>query len=511
MGTLDRRAFVKTLMANPIITRTTTLSLALPLSANAAPPISDYIDIRAFLGGDGDITAALMHTKALNKSAWIAPGKYSVRGRIEQGDMTVKAASDAIVEATGSDSVVFHSSGDFLRLPRPLSKLTKGKSSLRVKGAHDLQPGDWLIVFDPKDSSWHASRPYYRAGEWCRIASVAAGRIALSQPLRADYAGPEIQLFLVTLRRPALLGGVWRCGERELAHYTACTGRLIDVMEVDAAANTAIYIDRCVEAQVQCRRGHNAGAGLDDYFICVGNSQSVRIYGEQFYSRRHPVAIGGGDLSCGVPCRDCIIEGVTLRNDPSTNLMCADIHGNSEDCAYVHCIIFGGISLGGANPTFRNCKVYARSDGTAAEATEFVGGKVDLTAIEITTYATHVGGGRGVIDIGTQNGAFNSSTRSDVTLSISDFSVRAPNLAQDEAIIRVRNTGSKARLNVRVSGGNLKLNQPVQFLRTELESGKDASKFIEITDIYGLPPRSQLHYAASGAYAKSVRKPQQSH
>ncbi len=368
---------------------------------------------------------------------------------------------------------------------------------------HGLLPGDWVIIYNPADYSWHSSRPYYRAGEWCRVASVSPMSVILSQPLKADYAAIDVQMFRVLPRRPAIIGGMWNCGGRELVRYTACTGLLVNVERVDAASNTAIYIDRCVEAEIGCRFGRNVGVGLDDYLICVGNSQSVRVKGDRLYSRRHPVAIGGGDVICGVPCRDCVVQGITLENDISSNVMCADIHGNSEACAYVQCLVFGGISLGGASPAFRNCVVYARRDGAAAEATELVGGTIDLTGIEITTDAVNVGGGRGIIDIGTQNGAFNAGTRMAVSLTINDFSINAPQLAQDGAIIRIRNTGSNAQLNVRINRGKLKLGKPVQFLRTELVSGRDQGGVIVIKDVRGLPQQSKLHYAVSGPIASS--------
>lgn len=506
MNSPNRRSAIKMLAASSVMLPAGGLPSTSPAAAKSGLP-PDFLDIRALTGGDGDISAALRRAKALGRTAWIPSGKYNVSGRIDQGDMTIRAAPDASIVATGDDSVVFWSSGDFLKLPEATGTLSKGQTRIRLGGPHRLKPGDWIIIYNPADYSWHSSRPYYRAGEWCRVASASRRSITLSRPLRDEYAASNVQLFRVVLRRPAIIGGRWDCGGRELARYTACTGKLVDIERLDAASNTAIHIDRCVEADIRCRIGRNLGAGLDDYLISIGNSQFVRVEGERLYSRRHPVAIGGGDLVCGVPCRDCTVEDVALENDIASNVMCADIHGNVEDCAYIRCTVFGGISLGGANPSYRNCIVYARKDGTAAEATELVGGNINLTGLEITTDATHVGGGRGVIDIGTQNGAFNAGTRRVIALTIRDFSINAPHLARDEAIIRIRNAGSKARLDVRISHGKLTLNQPVQFLRTEFVSASDTSKTIDINDVVGLPEQSKLHYAVPASYGQSVRNP----
>lgn len=500
----DRRSVVKMLTAGTLPLHAEAWSAASPTAVAGQPP--GFLDIRAMAGRDKDISGALRQAKELGRSAWIPPGRYTVSGRIDQGDMSIKASPDAIIEATGDDNLVFWSSGEFLKLPQATGKLRKGRTRLRLSSPHNLRPGDWVIIYNPVDFSWHSSRPYYRAGEWCHVASVISQDVILSQPLRADYATTDVKLFRVALRRPAIIGGIWICGGRELVRYTACTGKLVNVDRIDGACNTAIYIDRCVEADILCRNGRNLGAGLDDYLICIGNSQSVRVKGEKLYSRRHPVAIGGGDLVCGVPCRDCTVEGLLLENDITTNVMCADIHGNAENCAYIECVIFGGISLSGANTTFRDCVVYARKDGNAAEASELVGGTIYLSGIDITTYATNVGGGRGVIDLGTQNRAFSAATLRDIVLTIKDFSINAQQLARDESIIRICNNGSNARLDVRINRGRLILGEPVQFLRTELVSGKDLSKLIEIKNLVGLPDQSRLHYAVSGAYGRSVRK-----
>ena len=497
---------MKSGLAGLIAAHSSAISATRPSQPTNGSLVHNFIDIRALTGGDGDISDALRRAKEMGKSAWIDAGSYSVVGRFAQDDMTIWAAPDATIEAAGNDSVVFVSQGALNRLPQLARDIGKGGTQLSFVNTHGLAAGDWIIVYDPADFSWHASRPYYRAGEWCKIASASARGVTLEAPLRDDYARSKVDLYRAVLRRPVLRGGIWLCGHRELVRYTACTGGLIDVDRVEGASNTVIHIDRCVDADIQCRTGHNTGAGLDDYLISIGNSQSVRVTGDRLYSRRHPVAIGGGDLICGVPCRDCTIDGLVLENDPNTNVMCADIHGNAEDCSYVRCVIFGGISLGGASPAFRHCKIYARSDGTAAEATELKGGAIDLTGLEITTDATNVGGGRGVIDIGTQNSAFNGATSRDLTLSLSRFKINAPRLAQDEAIIRIRNAGSQALLNVHISKGRLLLGQPVQLLRTELASGKDRSNFIKITDVSGLPRLSRLHFAVSGAYGKSTRE-----
>ena len=265
-------------------------------------------------------------------------------------------------------------------------------------------------------------------------------------------------------------------------------------------------IDRCTDTTVHCSEGRNDGAEGDGYFICLSNSFRAKVVGGKLHARRHPVAIGGGDVVCGVPNRDCIVEGATLSNDLTTDVACADIHGNSERCGYRQCAIVGGVSLGGASPIASRCTITARQDGNIGEITEFKGGRIDMAGTTLSSPTVHVGGGRGLIDLGTQSSDFNASTVLDIELILTDFTLSAPNIAKNEAVVRLVNLGSPSRLTITMRRGSFHLGSPVQVLRTRGRPVRDQTGVILMEDLKGIPKGSFLHFSEDGSYRQSPKQ-----
>lgn len=482
------------------------------LRANAATrgnaiPLTDQgaLDIRALIGGDGDILDALRLARSADLDAWLADGAYVMTAAFDQRDMKIGASSNAHVSAAGKDRRMFFSSGRFTQIAPLAADLRKDTRVITFAGPHGLEAGDWIVIYNPTDYSWHDSRYYYRAGEWCQIASARHRSVKLRAPLRADYASKDVIPYQVGLRHPALSGGNWDCQDQMLVDYTGCSGPLVNVASVKARANTVINIDRCVSARIRCGYGYNDGSGHDDYLIAIGNSQNIHVSGDELFSRRHPVAIGGGDLVCGVPTRDCRVTDAKLLNQLSTNVMCADIHGCVQNSGYENCIIMGGGSISGADSFYRSCEIHARQDGNLIETSEFVGGNIEIGNVKMFSSAEQVGGGRGLIDFGSQNRSVNSATRMNVTLRLTKFTINAPQLARDEAIIRLHNNGSTVRINIFAEHGKLNIPNPVQFLRTELVSGRDKSDYIILSDISGLPQGSRAHVSVGDSYLRGKR------
>jgi hypothetical protein len=473
------------------------------LGANAAGPRegreSYYVDIRRLIGGNGEVSAALAAARRAGLGAWIGAGTYTHSGALDIGGMRIEAASDARISARGPGNAIFSAGGSLAHLPGLAADPRQGSSTIAFRSAPRLAAGEWIILFDPADGSWHESRPYYRAGEWCQVREVIGATAQLAAPLAASYRAARTQAFHPALASAELVGGRWDSAGKHLVHLSLCAAAAIDIEQLSARTNTAIMLDRCVDCRVHINEGTNSGVGGDDYLVCLSNSYRARVRGGQLYARRHPVAIGGSDVLGGVPNRDCLVEEATLRNDFSTDVACADIHGNSELCGFVDCRIEGGVSLGGASPIYRGCTITARSDGNLAEITEFKGGRVDLTGTHFKSPAVHVGGGRGLIDLGTQNNAFNRATTRDVKVDLVGFTLQAPNLAANEAIIRISNQGSAIRLDIVVSDGDFDLGAPVQLVRTSARAGVRESGGMVLNRLRGLPAHSVLHYSEDGA------------
>jgi hypothetical protein len=458
-----------------------------------------YVDIRRLIGGDGEISAALETARRAGLGAWIAAGSYTHAGELDMAGMRIEAAPQARISARGQGRAIFSARGSLDRLPALAADPREMSRTLTFRSAPAVAAGEWIILFDPADGSWHESRPYYRAGEWCQVRQVSGATVEFAAPLLDSYPMRRVQAFRVRLSSAELVGGRWDTAGKHLAYLTLCGGATVDVERLAAQANTVVMLDRCVDGAVHIADGANAGVGRDDYLVCLANCFRSRVTGGNLFARRHPVAIGGGDVIAGVPNRNCLVEGATLRNDLATDLACADLHGNCELCGYVDCRIEGGATLGGASPIYRGCTITARADGNLAEISEFKGGRVDLTETKLSSTAVHVGGGRGLIDFGTQNNSLDRATTRDVDLELVGFRLHAPNLAAGEAVLRISNQGSARRLDIVIENGEFELGAPVRLIRTGARAGAARSGSIVIENVRGVPRGSTLHYPEDDA------------
>lgn len=466
-------------------------------------------DIRSIVGGDGEISAALTRVRDSAGLAYISSGTYTLDGQFDLQDLNIVAAPDAIISPTGTGTYMFTSTGAFTQIADLSANVTKGGRSLTFSAAHGLAIGDWIVIYNPTDYSFHTSRAYYRAGEWCRVQAVSGLSVTIETPLFADYTAASVDVYKAVLRTPSIRGGEWRHGTKRLAKFTGCMGNVLDAFKTFGSTYDTAYLDRCVSAKASIVEGHNVGIGSDDYAVVIGNSQHVRVTGK-IYARRHPVTIGGDDVICGVPNRDVIIHDATLSNDISTNVSCADFHGNAELCFYKDCRIYGGASIAGLSTGLPGCFISERIDGNCIETTEFKGGVIDLRGVALKTTVVNIGGGRGVVDFGSQNSSFNSGTTENVTVYMTDYKMEGTSLAASEALIRVLNSGSTAKFSPNLKAGTHKVTNALRVLFTDKTGGTASSDGIIMEDLTGLPSGS-AYAVHSGAYYTNVahRLPEQ--
>lgn len=459
----------------------------------------DIVDIRGLVGGDGEIGGLLRSSRFAGHTLWIDAGKYTVSGVVDFAGATLRAHPQAHITARGEGGTMFRAQGALGPVGRLSIGAAQGGMELELAATGALSPGDWLLLFDPTDRSWSRSRPYYRAGEWCQVRSIAGRSVTLMRPLWADYAADRVVVYRPSLASFTLDGGNWDTADKALVQLILCRDASVNVGTLRGRATDLVRLDRCVGAKVAIRNGSNLGVGRDDYLIGVGSCFAVEIAGGTLFGRRHAIAFGGADVAGGVPNRDCVATGCEIRNDMATGLAAADIHGNSERCGYRSCVIVGGVNLGGADPICSDCTIVARADGNAAEISEFLGGFVDMRNSKVESEARNVGGGRGVIDFGTQNNQFSADTVRDTLLDLSGIQLSAPNLATNEAIVRLNNQGSRASFSVMVDGGSVKLRNPVQFVRAGGRRGSTTRGKIVLRKISGLPLGSARVYSERGA------------
>jgi hypothetical protein len=214
--------------------------------------------------------------------------------------------------------------------------------------------------------------------------------------------------------------------------------------------------------------------------------------------------MGGEDLLCSVPNRDVLVIGVgSIENDPTTGLVAADLHGNCDRCGYEGCTIYNGGAIGGRHPIYHLSRLIAASNGALLMLDEFRGGVVDLRNIQMRFDGTNVTFGDGLIDIGNHQAYFNEDTIETVHVLLDDYVLEAPNLAHDEALVRMANNGSDVAFNIRIlRGKHITAGHRLRVLVSEVVSGTAASDGIIIDDISpALPSGSFSHLASGSAYA----------
>ncbi|HMT45056.1 MAG TPA: hypothetical protein PKA59_10910, partial [Chakrabartia sp.] len=137
---------------SPLRARTAAMRNALPLTDNGS------LDVRTLIGGDGDISQALLVARNANLNIWLSRGDYVLTGAFDQRDMRIAAARNAQISAAGNDGRIFFSNGGFHQLPQLASNIGTGAKRVRFSAPHGLKPGDWFIIYNPTDFSWHTAR-----------------------------------------------------------------------------------------------------------------------------------------------------------------------------------------------------------------------------------------------------------------------------------------------------------------------------------------------------------------
>lgn len=376
-------------------------------------------------------------------------------------------------------------SGSKTALPDLSASALIGDYQLTFASAPPLQAGDVFIIFNPAPSSWSAFRAVYYAGEFCRVAFVSGNTVTLASPLYDSYSAAAVDLYKVNPIQVDIdnmnIVGSTSTSLLDIEFGIACN---ISNININHKNNSTIQLIRCYGSNVTNPYVYNAGQGtLDDYGIVVTNSQCVKVIGGSVYARRHGITTGGDGEVCAVPCRELLFDGVTISNDPRSDVFAADFHGNTEGSMYVNCTIYGGATWQGKNNGYKNCDIYSMKNGVCIYSSEVVGGRLYADNCKFYTFKDPSIVTRGVIDVGGNNSAVDSRTVKAVTFCISNSSVVGVNLGAVSSIFLFRNRGAVVKTNINIDGLDIDANNFGQVLYTELVSGTASSDYIIVDDI----------------------------
>ena len=367
--------------------------------------------------------------------------------------------------------------------------------------APSLAIDDVFCIYDT--DLWNTSRANYYKGEWCQVKGVAGSAATITNPLYDSYTPATTTVYkleskAVSFRNLRLVGGANTFG---LLKIQFCEQAKLENVSVYNEDYQAIEFDRCYNSEVTNCYMYNKGTGtLDDYGLAISNSQKFRVIGGDYYARRHGIAIGGGDYICAVTNRDVRVIGATLSNDITTGVYSADMHGNMEDCYYQDCTIYNGAGWAGMDNGYDNCTITAQSNGSIIYSSEIKGGMLYARNCKLLTAGYPSANGRGIVDVGGNNSAINSSTTRALSLIVENCYVKAPSLSAGTDFMTVVNDGSIVNVNIYIDAVRADVNAMGGVLRTNVNSGTASSQAIVVDNISNFPAGTALHVPQGNHY-----------
>ncbi len=367
--------------------------------------------------------------------------------------------------------------------------------------APSLAIDDVFCIYDT--DLWNTIRANYYKGEWCQVKGVAGSAATVTNPLYDSYTPATTTVYkleskAVSFRNLRLVGGANTFG---LLKIQFCEQAKLENVSVYNENYQGVEFDRCYNSEVTNCYFYNKGTGtLDDYGLTISNSQKFRVIGGDYYARRHGITIGGGDYICAVTNRDVRIIGVTLSNDITTGVYSADMHGNMEDCYYQDCTIYNGAGWAGMDNGYDNCSITAQLNGSVIYAGEIKGGMLYVRNSKLLTANDPSDNGRGIVDVGGNSSAINSSTDETLSLIVENCYVKAPALSAASDFMKVVNDGSVVNVNIYIDGIRADVNAMGSVLRTNVDSGTAFSQAIVVDNISNFPSGTALHIAQGNHY-----------
>lgn len=349
------------------------------------------------------------------------------------GSTGTSFAAGAVVSKTGSPPA-----------PRPnlASDVVAGGKGLSFVAPHGLTVGELILIYNPSDFSYSASRDYYRAGEFCEVESVVSStEVTLKRPLYDDYLAADVGVYSCSDFATGKIGRV-----RAIAPDSSVNAIRLDFtngVELDqpfadqsGAAAFSIAHSYDVKGVAQARQA-SISSGLGTYYgLVITNSQQIDLSGA-FAGYRHGITTGGGP-TFSVPCREIHVHNFFASNQVG-NIAAADWHGNTEHSSYKNGQCFtGGLNLAGHKNTISGVTVKGDADGICVLGRELKSLEHTIEGCHFSTLASD--NLRGVcVDVGGDSIPFGANTEFGGTLTIRNCRMEAPN--QVGSTVRVRNRG----------------------------------------------------------------------
>lgn len=467
------------------------------------------LDFGAIAGGSAvtnynAFTNAINYIGSTGQTLYIPSGTYRI-------SHVLTTTSDLIMEGDGDTSIIdvtgIAGGFDAITVTGSLTQIediavaNQGNATITFVSPPSLSVPDVFVLYDPTDYSWSTARSYYRAGEWCEFRGSSGNDAYLTNTLYAGYNPASLNVYklnspVVSLKNFRVVG----TSVENVIKISLCNKPVVENVTGYSEGNSILIFDRCYNVRMVNRDMYNKGRGTDDYGISIGNCQNVRIWDGEFYARRHGIAAGGGDDTACVPTRNVRVIGATIKNDVTSNVYSADMHGNIEDFHYQDCRIYNGAAMSGKDSGYDNCVITASGIGVIIYVDEVKGGELRARNCDMLGTSDPSSGSRGIIDVGGTGAVVTTYTDNIVNLVIENCFIRGSGFSGSTEFVKFVTDDCPVATNITIRGITADVNAMNTILRTDKRSGTAHCDAIIVDDVCNFPAGTVLHTAAGDYY-----------
>lgn len=471
----------------------------------------EFISVKDF-GAVGDGTtddtaafsAAITAVGTTGQSLYVPAGTYKITSVLTSSE-NLHMFGDGDSSIIDFSSITSASSGltvsGSVTQIQEITSATKFGTTVTFASAPSLVDGDVFCIYDTVDYSWSTARAYYHAGEWCECRGVSGSDAYVTNPLYQTYTPANIDVYKlnsksVSFRNFRVKGGAIG----GLLKVVLCDRPLIENVSAYNENYQAFEFDRCYRPTVKNCTVYNKGTNSDDYGVIFSNCQKGRVFGGDYYARRHGITIGGGSAVCCVTNRDVRIIGATISNDINSAVYAADMHGNMEDCSYSDCTIYNGAGWAGKDNGYDHCTIYNGLAFWCIYAGEVKGGELYARNCKFITGGDPSATSRGIIDVGGNSSAITSVTDETLNLIVENCYVYAGAISSSTSFMVFASAGTTSYTNIKIDGLVGNVNAIGSILRTRLDSGTAYCQYIIVDNVTNFPIGTVLHTPQGNSY-----------
>ena len=258
-------------------------------------------------------------------------------------------------------------SGEILEVSNTSKAEAINVSTITLTTVGDLKTNDLITIHNTADYSFSGHRPYYRDGEFNVVQSITDNTVLLEHRLASSYPAQNVVVAKISPIKLNIQGVTFNCSSYSSLRIMLAIDSTINCncynLLNPSNASYALGLDRVYSSKVTGGRYVKKGLGTSgaDYGIVLSNCQDVIVSAEYTYGHRHGIAMGGGTGLGTVANRRNIVQQTTIDSSQTIGLHTADIHGNSIDCNYEDCVVYGLLGIGGSRCYSKRNKIISQA------------------------------------------------------------------------------------------------------------------------------------------------------